>query len=58
MNYYLIYAAWYSLGLLGFIYWWTTEHRLTKKEIPVMLLVGNFGAFAFLVGYLIHGGRK
>ena len=50
--------CWYCLGIWGFIFWWTTEHDFTSKEILLCFLVGAAGPIAFIVGYFIHGRKN
>ena len=56
-NYYLLVAVlcvWYVTGCLSFAYWWTRQYKLTRFEMPVMVLAGFSGPVAFLLGYVIH----
>lgn len=50
--------AWYTVGTLGFIYWWTNEYDLTQASLFFAVLCGGtLGPFAWLVGLLIHGNK-
>lgn len=45
---------WYLIGFASFIYWWTRDFPFTVVEMPVAILAGLGGPFAFIVGYFIH----
>lgn len=51
----ILFIIWYVLGVISFIYWWTTEFDLCKKALGVGLFAGIIGPFAFILGWSIHG---
>ena len=54
---YLLLVAWFSTGMAGFAFWWTTHYDLTTGEIPLLTLTGLVGPFSWVIGYFIHGTR-
>jgi hypothetical protein len=46
--------VWYFIGIISFVYWWTSDNNLTTHELSLMFSVGIIGPIAFLVGYDIH----
>lgn len=46
--------AWYASGVSGFIFWWRTDHKLTKEAVALAVIAGTVGPLAWPVGYLIH----
>lgn len=51
----LIAIAWFALGVASFIYWWTKDHDFNLSIIPVAVLAGTIGPFAWPLGWIIHG---
>lgn len=47
--------AWYVVGLLSFIFWWTTDEDLTLASLVFGCLVAISGPVAFVAGAIIHG---
>lgn len=47
--------AWYVIGVLSFIFWWTKDYNITVFEVPLTLLIGIIGPIAFLIGWVVHG---
>lgn len=46
---------WYFVGVVSFIYWWTSEHDFTTAEVFLAGMAGVCGPLAFLIGYFVHG---
>ena len=46
---------WYIVGVLSFIYWWTSELDLDFNALLFGFFVGLIGPIAFVFGYLVHG---
>ena len=51
-------TGWLLSGWSGFAYWWTRDHDLKKDDIPVLLLEGALGPFAWGIGYLFHSENQ
>ena len=49
--------AWWLIGAVSYVFWWTTEFDLTTEEIPTVCLMGMPGPFSFLFGWMIHRRR-
>lgn len=47
-------VAWYLIGVLSFIFWWTKRCDFTTEEIGVCFLCGFLGPLSFFAGGLIH----
>jgi hypothetical protein len=54
----LLLLVWWVLGVIGFLYWWTSTDDFTTKELPWMLVFGLYGPFTFIIGYNIHGKKS
>lgn len=53
----LIYMLiWWLSGFASFLFWWTTQHDLEVSTAMFGVIAGIVGPFAFLGGWLIHGG--
>lgn len=50
--------AWYFLGILGFIFWWTSEYDFKTTDLILSLIIAFVGPFSFIMGYFIHGTKK
>ena len=48
-------VSWYTCGMWGFIFWYTTEFNLGPDGLLIGMLVSILGPFTWLVGSLIHG---
>lgn len=49
--------AWWISGVAAFIFWWTKDWDLKVSDLVSALLLGlMLGPFAFIVGFLVHGG--
>ena len=46
------YAAWWIIGVAGFVYWWTRDWDLTTSELVTCFMAGVCGPVAFLAGWL------
>jgi len=46
--------AWYVIGVLGFIYWWTTDFDYTLEELGLSLAMGLGGPLIWIIGFSIH----
>jgi hypothetical protein len=46
---------WYIVGVLSFIYWWTSELDLDFNALLLGFVVGLIGPIALVFGYLVHG---
>lgn len=51
----LLFANWYLIGMLGFVYWWTKDYELKNETLYLMFGVGIIGIFSWYEGYQIHG---
>ncbi len=49
--------SWYLSGICSFIYWWTSDWEYKSSDIPITLCIGFCGPIAFLMGWIIHGGK-
>lgn len=50
-------AVWWVAGMTGFAYWYTTDYPMDAQAAVLMPIVGvALGPFAWLFGYVIHGG--
>lgn len=45
---------WWLLGVLGFIYWWTSEYDLELVDAVFSVFVGMLGPLSFIIGFFIH----
>lgn len=52
-----IFIVWYFIGVAGFVFWFSKEHKFNLKSFKFMLYAGFYGVFAWIVGYLIHGKK-
>ena len=52
---FFIVAFWWTIGVAGFVFWWTKEHNLKLADMILGFGVGFLGPFSWVYGYLIHG---
>lgn len=45
---------WWFVGVLGFIYWWTTENDLTGLSLLGSFCAGFMGPVTWICGYFIY----
>lgn len=48
----LMLAAWYAVGVAGFVFWWTRVHDLKGPDLAFGLFIGLLGLFTWLFGYM------
>jgi len=51
----IICIAWYAIGVLSFVYWWTKDYDFTHGEIFLAFLLGFGGPFIWPMGKSFHG---
>lgn len=47
--------AWYLIGCLAYIYWWTRDYDFTAEDALVMVGVSTLGPLVWVIGWFIHG---
>ncbi|MGS1071481.1 hypothetical protein [Burkholderia glumae] len=53
------FVAWFAVGCISYVFWWTTDYDFTTTELPIMVFSALFlGPMNFLVGWIIHGWRR
>jgi high-affinity Fe2+/Pb2+ permease len=51
--------AWWTVGVAGYVFWWTREHDLQSDDLAVGLFIGlALGPLAWLVGWHVHGSHN
>ncbi|MFW6219838.1 MAG: hypothetical protein ACOCZ5_01360 [bacterium] len=55
MIFIIAFLLWFFVGVLSFIYWWTSDFDLSTDEIPLLITAGFFGGFSFFIGWIVHG---
>lgn len=54
----LIPVAWWASGVASFVYWWTYDFDLTRKDLAVGLFCGLLsGPILFLWNWCWHGAE-
>lgn len=51
----LLFFIWWLVGVVGFIYWWTSDYDLAISNLIFSFLVGFAGPFTWIAGYFIKG---
>lgn len=51
----LIVLVWYTVGVGGFIFWYTSEYDFLATDILLACIAGFTGPVAWLLGWSIHG---
>ena len=46
--------AWYIIGVVSFVYWWTKDSDLKVGDTVLMAMCGVLGPIAFIIGFIIH----
>ena len=49
--------AWWLIGCVGFVYWWTKEYDFDTDGLMIMVIAGCAGILTFIIGYFIHTDR-
>lgn len=53
----LILVLWYTTGVIGFVFWWTTDYDFTSEQLGMAFGCGLTGPFAWVIGWGIHGNQ-
>ena len=54
----ILIVLWWSIGLAGFIFWWTKDFDLTASDLSIGFIAGFLGILAWLIGAMLHGNLK
>ena len=50
--------AWWTVGVAGFIFWWTSEFDFKTDDLLFLFAFGFLGPLAWVVGFFVHGDEQ
>jgi len=53
---FVLIISWYTIGWLGFIFWWTFDFDFRSNDIWIAVIVGAMGPLSWVTGFIAHYG--
>lgn len=52
---FFVVVFWWTVGVAGFVFWWTKDYNLELVDVLLGCFAGIVGPISWVIGYSIHG---